>query len=159
MDFLTEAEEKMVVDAIKHAEKNTSGELRVHIEEKCPNKDVNERVKEVFAALKMHETEQHNGILLYISTEDKKIGIWGDQGIHDKVGQHFWEEEIALIISHFKQGKKAEGLALALNQIGDKLREFFPYQTDDVNELDDSISYGNKLHEDESDNEQKEDGK
>jgi Predicted membrane protein len=59
----------------------------------------------------MHETEQHNGILLYISTEDKKIGIWGDQGIHEKVGQHFWEEEIALIISHFKQGKKSRRLS------------------------------------------------
>lgn len=142
MDFLTEAEEKMVVEAIKDAEKNTSGELRVHIEDKCPKKVVNDRVKEVFASLKMHETEQHNGILLYISTEDRKIGIWGDQGIHDKVGQNFWEEEIALIINHFKEGKKAEGLALAINQIGGKLREFFPYQKDDVNELDDSISYG-----------------
>jgi len=142
MDFLTEAEEKMVVDAIKSAEKNTSGELRVHIEDKCPKKEVNERVIEVFAALKMHETEQKNGILLYISTDDKKIGIWGGQGIHDKVGQNFWEEEIALIVKYFKDGKKAEGLSLALEQIGEKLREFFPYQKDDVNELDDNISYG-----------------
>lgn len=145
MPFLSESDEKKVVDAIKAAETNTSGELRVHIEEHCgKDKDVNTRMQEVFGALNMHQTEARNGILLYIATEDRKVGIWGDEGIHEKVGQQFWEEEIALIIKHFKAGQKAVGLALAIEQIGEKLRQHFPYQSDDVNELDDSISYGKK---------------
>lgn len=141
MPFLKQAEEKQVVQAIKDAELNTSGELRVHVEERC-SKEINERMKEVFLQLKMNETEARNGILIYLATKDRKVGIWGDQGIHDKVGQAFWEEEIALIIDHFKNDQKAEGLSKAIQLIGNKLKEHFPYQSDDVNELDDSISYG-----------------
>lgn len=146
MPFLTESEEQQIVDAIKAAELNTSGELRVHFEEKCKG-DVTKRMKEVFTRLKMHETEQRNGILLYLATEDRKVGIWGDEGIHEKVGQQFWEDEITLIIDHFKKDEKAEGLSKAILQVGEKLREYFPYQSDDINELDDSISYGKKKDE------------
>lgn len=141
MPFLSQADEDKVVSAIKKAELNTSGELRVHIEESS-KKDINERMKEVFAQLKMHQTEARNGILIYLATKDRKVGIWGDQGIHEKVGQQFWDDEVALIIDHFKKNQKAEGLAKAIELIGDKLQEHFPYQSDDVNELDDSISYG-----------------
>jgi uncharacterized membrane protein len=143
MPFLTQTEENLVVQAIKDAELNTSGELRVHIEERC-SKDINERMKEVFLQLKMNETEARNGILIYLATKDRKVGIWGDQAIHQKVGQSFWDDEIALIIEHFKKNEKAEGLSKAIQIVGNKLKEHFPYQSDDINELDDSISYGKK---------------
>jgi len=138
--FLSKEEEQEVIEAIKKAEKTTSGEIRVHIEKKC-KKDTLERAKEVFSKLKMHETEQRNGVIVYVSSKDHKIAIWGDKGIHEKVGQKFWEDEVELLIKYFKAGDYPTGLSEVITQIGEKLSEFFPYQRDDINELSNEISY------------------
>ena len=139
--FLSSEDEKLIVEAIKNAELATSGEVRLHIEKKCKIDPI-ERAQQVFGKLKMHKTQQRNGVIVYVATEDHKVVIWGDEGIHNKVGQNFWEEELALMISSFKQEAYAEGIAKAINDIGGKLKEHYPYQEDDVNELPDDISYG-----------------
>lgn len=141
MKLLSKDDEKSIIKAIEDAENATSGEIRLHIEKKCKI-DVIERAQQVFVKLKMFETEQRNGVILYVASEDHKVVIWGDEGIHQKVGQNFWDEEITKIITHFKSGNYAAGIVETIGDIGEKLKEFFPYQSNDVNELSDEISYG-----------------
>jgi uncharacterized membrane protein len=142
-DFLNEDQEKTIIRAIREAETSSSGEIRVHLEAKCKKDDPIERAKEVFAELKMHETELRNGTIIYVATDDHKIAIWGDEGIHSKVGQNFWNDELDLITKYFMADDYETGLREAVLKVGEKLREFFPYQgEDDINELSDDISYG-----------------
>ena len=142
-DFLNEDQEKTIIRAIREAETSSSGEIRVHLEAKCKPEDPIERAKEVFAELKMHKTELRNGTIIYVATEDHKIAIWGDEGIHSKVGQDFWNDELDLLTKYFMADDYETGLKEAVLRVGEKLREFFPYQgEDDVNELSDDISYG-----------------
>lgn len=140
-DFLTESQEQALIQAIKVAEKNTSGEIRVHIEKETelPPYD---RALEVFYNLKMDATELRNGVLFYIAVESKKMAILGDQGINDLVPDNFWDEEKELVISYFKKGEFTKGLELAILEVGKKLKEYFPYMLDDTNELSDEISKG-----------------
>lgn len=141
-NFLSTEQEQHIVDAIKQAEKETSGEIRVHIEKKCKAESVIDRAKEVFAELEMHETEQRNGVIVYVATKDHKVAVWGDEGIHQKVGQEFWDEELELILSYFRSGDYETGLMEGVLQIGQKLKENFPYEhKGDVNELPNEISY------------------
>jgi len=142
-DFLNEDQEKTIIRAIREAETSSSGEIRVHLEAKCKKDNPIERAKEVFTELKMHETELRNGTIIYVATEDHKIAIWGDEGIHSKVGQNFWNDELELLTKYFMADDYETGLREAVLRVGEKLREFFPYQgEDDINELSDDISYG-----------------
>lgn len=139
-DTLTEEEKKSIVAAIREAELNTSGEIRVHLENHC-KKDVLDRAAEVFATLHMHETELRNGVLFYLAMKDHRLAILGDKGINNKVPEHFWEDIRDLMISRFKEGKYAEGLAEGIRMAGQQLKSHFPYQADDRNELSDDISF------------------
>lgn len=140
-DFFTSKEEQQVIEAIQSAEKDTSGEIRVHIE-KSTDKDPLERAKEVFYELKMNETQAQNGVLFYVATESHHFAILGDKGINDLVPTNFWDSEKELVLSHFKNREFAKGLELGIIEAGKKLKEFFPYQSDDTNELSDEISKG-----------------
>ena len=140
-DFLSQKEEQVVINAIKIAEKNTSGEIRVHLE-KNTIKPPMERALEVFYALKMNETQLRNGVLIYVAVESKKFAILGDEGIDAKVSENFWDSEKELMLTHFKKAQFAKGMELAILEVGSRLQEFFPYQSDDTNELSDEISKG-----------------
>ena len=140
-EFFTSDEEQQVINAIKTAETNTSGEIRVHIE-KTTDKDALERATEVFYELKMNETQLQNGVLFYVATESHHFAVLGDKGINDLVPDDFWNSEKELALSHFKKREFARGLELAILEAGKKLQEFFPYQSDDTNELSDEISKG-----------------
>jgi len=139
--FLTASEEQEIVRAIQKAEFNTSGEIRVHLE-KVTSKEVMERAKEVFFELKMDQTKERNGILLYVATDSKKFAILGDAGIDQKVPAHFLQDETDMIIGLFAQQKNCEALTKGIEQVGEKLKTFFPYQSDDRNELTNEISKG-----------------
>lgn len=139
-EFLTDEEQDKVIEAIKKAELRTSGEIRVHLEPKC-KKDALDRAKEVFAELGMQKTELRNGVIVYLATDSKKVAVYGDEGIHDQVGQAFWDDVLKLMVNHFKQDQFGEGLEKAVLRIGTKLQEMFPHQRDDENELSDDISY------------------
>lgn len=138
-DFLTTAEEQTLVAAINLAEKNTSGEIRIHIE-KNTEKSPMERALEVFYFLKMDATNLRNGVLFYIAVESKKFAILGDEGINSKVPEDFWDSEKELLFSYFKKGAYSKGLELAVSEVGKKLKTFYPYQSDDTNELSNEIS-------------------
>ena len=141
--FFTSQEKDQIIESIRMAELNTSGEIRLHIEANCEG-DAYERAKVVFEQLGMHATEQKNGVLFYLAYANQKFAILGDKGIHEKVSQQFWDEEKELLVSYFKHQKFAEGLCLAIAQAGDKLKQHFPYQSNDTNELSNEISFGNK---------------
>lgn len=138
-DFLTASEEQVIVEAIQIAEKNTSGEIRVHIE-KISKKPPMKRALEVFHFLKMDATQLRNGVLIFVAVESKKFAILGDEGINNKVPENFWEVEKNLALSYFAKKEFAKGLELAILEVGKKLKEFFPYESNDTNELSNEIS-------------------
>jgi len=138
-DFLTQAQEQEIIEAIRLAEQNTSGEIRVHLE-KSADKEPLERAREVFYFLKMDETTQQNGVLFYVAVDDKKFSILGDKGIDNVVPDNFWDGVKNLVINAFKTGNYAEGLKQGILETGVKLKHYFPYQNNDKNELPDSIS-------------------
>lgn len=140
-DFLTAQEEQLVITAIKSAEKNTSGEIRVHIE-KSTKKPPLERAKEVFWYLKMGETRLQNGVLFYVAVENRQFAIYGDRGIYHQTTPDFWDNEKNLVVQHFSKKQNAEGLILAIEKVGGKLKKLFPYAFDDSNELSNEISKG-----------------
>jgi uncharacterized membrane protein len=140
--ILSKEQEKSVMNAIKEAENNTSGEIHVHLEDRCKDGDPVRRAIEMFGELHMHETELRNGVIVYVAIKDHKIAVWGDEGIHTKVGQDFWDDTLSLMQRYFGAGDFESGLREAILMIGDKLKENFPYQSDDENELSDDISYG-----------------
>ncbi|WP_347175488.1 TPM domain-containing protein [Polaribacter uvawellassae] len=139
--FLSEFDEKEVINAIQKAELNTSGEIRIHIEGKA-TKDTYERALEVFNELKMHQTEQRNGVLIYVATEDQKFVIYGDEGINNVVADDFWDCTRDTIAEHFKKGNFKNGIVAGILSAGIQLKQFFPWQTDDENELSNEISKG-----------------
>ena len=140
-DFFTEAQREAIVDAIRHAEDHTSGEIRVHIDAHC-REEVMDRAADEFARLNMHKTDQRNGVLFYLALEDHKFAILGDAGINAVVPDHFWEDIKELMINHFKKGEITEGLVNGIKEAGQQLKVHFPVAHDDKNELSDDISFG-----------------
>ena len=139
--FFSNEEKEEIVKAIQTAELNTSGEIRVHIENKCTENEL-DRAAYWFSKLKMHKTEQRNGVLFYLAISDHKFAIIGDVGINAKVINSFWDETKELMQGFFKEEKYAQGLSSGIIQAGMQLKQYFPYQTNDVNELSDEISFG-----------------
>ena len=139
--FLTAQQQNTVVEAVRLAEKGTSGEIRIHIDAVCDGNPV-QRAEQVFFALGMDRTALRNGVLIYLACESKVFAVIGDKGINDLVPENFWDDVIAAMTGEFRAGRFAEGLSVAAVMSGEKLREFFPYQEDDVNEQPDEISFG-----------------
>lgn len=139
--FLTNEEEQEIVAAISMAEKETSGEIRVHIE-KTTSKVPYDRALEVFVELKMHETELKNGILIYLAVADKQFVICGDKGINDVVPTDFWDTTKDAMLSHFKNSDFKQGLIDGIQKAGNQLKNYFPWQEGDTNELSNEISKG-----------------
>lgn len=140
-DFFSESEKKQIKDAIKVAELNTSGEVRVHIEGRCKG-EVLDCAAFWFEQLKMHKTTARNGVLFYLAVTDRKFAILGDAGINAKVPGNFWENIKEHMLACFKEGRFADGLSEGILMAGEQLKTHFPYQDDDVNELSDEISFG-----------------
>lgn len=140
-EFLTPTEEQEIISAIRTAEKNTSGEIRVHIEASS-KKEHFERALEVFHLLKMDNTKDSNAVLLYVAVNDKKFVIYGDKGINDVVPKDFWNSTKDSIQNQFKQGNFKQGIVDGILKAGEELQDHFPYQADDVDELSNEISKG-----------------
>lgn len=140
-DFLTAQQEQEIVNAIRMAEKNTSGEIRVHLE-KSSKIDVFNRAMDVFQYLKMDNTKEHNGVLIYVAVEDKTFVIYGDKGINDVVDKDFWNTTKDAIQSQFKSGNFKQGLVDGILKAGEVLEKHFPWQHNDIDELSNEISKG-----------------
>jgi uncharacterized membrane protein len=140
--LLNRREKKRIVCAIQDIEQKTSGELRVYIEGECPYNNPLQRAEEVFKHLGMDKTQLRNGVLLYIASESRVYSIFGDQAIYAKANNDFWQEKIELIQVFFKNQQYAEGIEMALKNIGSSLSEYFPTTGTRKNELPDDIVFG-----------------
>lgn len=138
-DFLTAAEEKAVIDAIRVAEAQTSGEIRVHLERHTDLPPI-KRAQQLFHLLKMDNTKAENGVLIYVAVDDHQLAILGDKGINNKVPDDFWESTKDAMILAFKKGHFKQGLLDGIASVGEKLQHYFPWDHQDTNELPDEIS-------------------
>ena len=138
--FFSKEQQAQILASVKEAEKETSGEIRVHIESSL-NGDVLDRAAWLFKKLSMDKTAAHNGVLFYLAVKDRKFAIIGDSGINSKVQTGFWNEISELLGKNFKEGKFTEGLSQGIIKAGEQLKTHFPYQEDDINELPDEISF------------------
>lgn len=141
--FFSQAEKDKLKNAIVQAELNTSGEVRIHIDSVC-NEDVLDRAAYIFKKIGMNKTELRNGVLFYLAVKSKKFAIIGDGGINAVVPENFWDSIKDNLAAHFIKGEFTEGLCEGIEMAGEQLKKCFPYQKDDVNELSDDISFGEK---------------
>lgn len=143
-EFFSHDDQELILQAIQNAEKQTSGEVRVYIENHCRYVDPMDQAAEIFFGLKMDQTQERNGVLVYIALRDRQLAIFGDEGIHREVGKDFWENEVKQMIAEFKADHHALGIAKVVTDIGEALKTYFPYDgTKDKNELPDDIVFGN----------------
>jgi uncharacterized membrane protein len=141
VNFFSKEEQELIRAAVKEAETRTSGEIRVHIDNRC-REDVLDRAAWWFSRLRMQETEKRNGVLFYLAVKHQKFAIIGDSGINAVTPDDFWDQIKEKMQEHFREGAYAEGLRKGILMAGDALKEHFPHQADDVNELPDDISFG-----------------
>ncbi|HPJ54110.1 MAG TPA: TPM domain-containing protein [Flavobacteriales bacterium] len=141
--FLDTSGRAQVREAIGAAERRTSGELRVHLEDHI-EEDVLDHAAYVFEELGMHRTRDRNGVLVYVAVADRQVAVLGDSGINEQVPDGFWTDVVGLLKLHFAAGRHAEGLVEAVHLIGEKLSSFFPLREDDTNELSNEVSIGRR---------------
>lgn len=143
-DFFSLQEKEQIVTAIKNAEHQTSGELRVYIESDCYYPDAMRRAIEVFENLEMYKTENRNGVLIYVAMNTRKLAIYGDEGIYQQLGKEFWDNQTEKLIHYFNKNDYADGIATIVDEVGKVLKQYFPYDNQkDENELLNDIVFGN----------------
>ena len=142
-EFFSEEEKKQVVEAIQAAELTTSGEVRVFIESRCRFVDPLDRAAELFWHLKMDYTQDRNAVLVYVAVRDHQFAVFADQGIHEKVGNEFWNKEVQAMKKHFSQNNYADAVTQVVTDVGIALQFHFPFNRNtDKNELPDDIIFG-----------------
>jgi uncharacterized membrane protein len=138
--FFSKEQQAQILASVREAEKETSGEIRVHIESSL-KADVFDRAAWLFKKLRMDQTSERNGVLFYLAVNDRKFAIIGDAGINAKVPAGFWDEISQVLTTNFKEGKFTEGLSEGIIMAGNQLKSHFPHRKDDINELSDEISF------------------
>jgi uncharacterized membrane protein len=142
-ELFSAEENTMIVEAIRQAEQQTSGEIRVYVESRCKYVDPLDRAAEIFWKLKMDHTVYRNSVLLYVAVKDRQFAIFADKGIHEKLGNEFWENEVKTLARHFSSNSYRTALLKVIHDIGLALHAHFPYDgTTDKNELPDDIVFG-----------------
>ena len=142
-EFFSKEENDIIVQSIRDAEKQTSGEVRIFVESKCRFMDPLDRAKEIFAELKMENTKDRNGVLFYVALKDRQLAIFADSGIHKAVGEQYWKDVVSHILLFFNKENYALGIKECITKIGEALRSNFPYDAEtDKNELPDEIIFG-----------------
>lgn len=132
-------EKNKIAEAIQVAEQRTSGEIRVHVAKKCPD-DVLSHAKKIFHRLRMHRTHQKNAVLIFVALESKKLAILGDNGIHEHVGEDYWQKTRDLMLKYFSKNEICEGIKAGVTSVGEKLRKHFPIGSHNPNELGNGVS-------------------
>lgn len=142
-EFFSAKDKEQIVQAIRVAEKETSGEIRIYVESKNAYMDAIDRAAEIFFKLKMQETDHRNAVLLYIAMKDHELALFADEGIYQKAGKEYWDNAVKNMLSQFTKENISNGIEQCITQIGQTLKEKFPYiPTEDKNELPDDIVFG-----------------
>ena len=142
-EFFSAEQQTLMVDAVKNAEFNTSGEVRVFIESRCKFVDPVDRAREIFLNLKMEATKDRNAVLLYMAMDDHQLALFADEGIYQRLGAAYWSFEVKKIVRAFTKDDYTGGICSVIANIGEALRAEFPYEKSDKNELPDEIIFGN----------------
>jgi len=140
--FFKPEEQKVIANAIQKAERCTSGEVRVYVESRCSYMDALDRAIELFAKMGMQATAERNAVLVYVALKDHQLAIFGDEGIHKKVGSDYWNTEVIKMLRDFNREDYVQGIAGCVEDIGQALQTYFPYTEKDQNELSDEIEFG-----------------
>jgi uncharacterized membrane protein len=141
--FFSKEENEIIVQSIRDAEKQTSGEVRIFVESKCRFIDPLDRAYEIFTQLKMDKTDHRNGVLFYVALKDKQLAIFADKGIHEAIGEQYWKDVVTHILVFFNKENYATGIKECIQKIGEALKNYFPYDNNtDKNELPDEIIFG-----------------
>lgn len=141
--FFSSDEQQAIVDAVRWAEQRTSGEVRVFVESRCRYVNALDRAIEIFQQLKMGQTLERNAVLVYVAIKDRQLAVFGDEGIHQKVGNDYWAKEVSVMLREFNHQHIAEGIRRCIMDIGEALHTHFPYDRElDKNELPDDIVFG-----------------
>ena len=138
VEFLDKELKGKIVDAIRRAERWTSGEIRVHLRSRCPE-DVLKKARETFTRLGMHRTKERNGVLIFVAPKSRRFAIVGDEAIDRKVGDSFWNETRDVMSGHFSKGELAEGIVEGVRKAGEQLKKYFPGSSANANELPDTV--------------------
>ena len=142
-EFFTPAEKVQLVEAIQKAEQRTSGEIRVYFESECRFVDAIDRAEELFFKLGMDKTELRNATLIYVAVKDHQAAVYGDKGIHEKVGAQYWQDVVAKMLLYFRKNNLADGVCQGISDLGEALVHYFPYdRSTDKNELPDDLMFG-----------------
>ena len=142
-NFFTAEEQQLIIEAIQNAERMTSGEVRVFVESKCSYMDAIDRAAELFFQLEMQKTDDRNAVLVYVAMKDRQLAVFGDEGIHKKVGNEYWNQEVQKMISNFNMENYAAGISEVVKDIGEALTKNFPFNNEtDKNELPDDLVFG-----------------
>jgi uncharacterized membrane protein len=142
--FFSPEDRELIIQAVRDAERRTSGEIRVFIEKHCAYMDAIDQAAEIFFRLQMQKTEDRNAVLLYVAIKDRQLAVFGDEGIHQRVGNEYWNREVKMMIESFNRENYADGIRKCVLDIGQALHQHFPYDNDtDKNELPDDIVFGN----------------
>ena len=142
-EFFSAKDNEHIVEAIRMAEKETSGEIRIYVESKNTYVDAIDRAAEIFFKLKMQETAERNAVLLYIAMDHQELALFADEGIYKKAGAEYWNNAVKNMLAQFTKDNISNGIVQCISQIGETLKEKFPYSaTDDKNELPDEIVFG-----------------
>ena len=140
--FFSKEDTRLIVEAIRHAEQRTSGEVRIFVESRCSYMDALDRAIELFTQMGMNATKERNAVLLYVAIKDHQLAVFGDEGIHHKVGPDYWNTEVIKMLRDFNRDNYAVGIAGCIEDIGQALQQHFPYTDKDKNELSDEIQFG-----------------
>ena len=142
-EFFSVSDKEQIVEAIRMAEKETSGEIRIFVESKNLFVDPVDRAREIFFQLKMQHTEHRNAVLLYIAMDHKELALFADEGIYQKTGEAYWNDAVKNMLANFTHHNISNGIEQCVLQIGQTLKEKFPYEAStDKNELPDDIVFG-----------------
>jgi len=139
--FLSDDDLEAVVHAVAEAERHTSAEVRVHLDHSCAGDALQQAIK-VFERLGMHKTAARHGVLVYISVTDRKLAVIGDRGIHERVGEAYWQGLVAAVRERMRQQQARDALIHAIAEVGRELGRHFPRRPGDSNELSDDVSLG-----------------
>lgn len=142
-EFLSRDEQDQVLAAIREAEAACSAEVRLCIEAGLPlgTRDPQTRARQLFGRMGMHHTEQRNGVLFYLAVKQRRFAVLGDENLHTRVGDGFWQAVVGEMTGHFTEDRFGAGLCAGIRQVGRRLAEYYPRQANDANELSDSIAY------------------
>ena len=140
-DFIPEDGQRRIAQAITDAERCTSGEICVHVTPSCRGKDVMESAEATFNRLELFRTQRRNAVLIFVAYLDRQLAILGDQGINDHVPNGFWSDTVATLSKRLRAGRPVDGLCEAVSSVGDKLKDFFPADRNDINELSNEVTF------------------